>query len=302
MVKHRVIRRLLTILIIHLFAVNLVSSEPGTINLPGSSKHYTEKRINDFFNVPDWYPDSHPKMPEVVQFGARPKVFACASCHLTSGIGHPESSSLAGLPPEYFFRQMKAYQNFERNSIIGVMITLAKNMTDEQIRESAEYFAALTPRNVQEVIEVDTVPQTYVNARFMRLIKKDGSQQEEPIGERIITIPKDESRVLARDPFATFITYVPKGYLELGKRIVTKGNRGAAACTSCHGADLKGSPVGTLLAGQHASYLAAQLRAYKDGTRRGQADPGGIMANNVKLFTEKEILAAAAYLASLRWE
>ena len=45
--------------------------------------------------------------------------------------------------------------------------------------------------------------------------------------------------------------------------------------------------------------LMAQLRAYKEGTRRGEADPGQIMASNMKYFTDMEILATAAYVASL---
>ena len=273
------------------------SEEQELISLPGSKEKYTEQRINNFFNVPDWYPDSHPEMPEVVQYGAKPGVFACASCHLTSGSGHPESSSLAGLPVDYQVRQLKAYQRFERNAMAGVMIGIAKGMTEEQMRESSEYFASLPALNVQEVIETDEVPVTYVNSRYMRLVADGGNK--EPIGERIITIPKDEARVRARDPFGTFITYVPKGYLAQGKKIVTEGNAGAAPCTTCHGPDLKGTSIGPLIAGQHANYLVTQLREYKAGIRRANADPGGIMANNVKYFKEQEILAVAAYIASL---
>ncbi len=277
------------------------AEQVDAISLSGSDKSYTEKQINDFFDVPDWYPDSHPKMPEVVQFGAKPRVFACASCHLTSGSGHPESAALSSMTADYFIRQMKAYQRFQRDSITGVMIGIAKGMSDEQIEDSAKYFESLKILNVQDVREVDEVPVTYINKRFMRLV--DNSQTAmEPIGERLITVPKDEYRVKARDPFATFITYVPKGYLAQGKTIVEQGNGNAAACTTCHGGDLKGTQIAPAIAGQHANYLASQLRAYKAGVRRGEADPGGIMANNLKYFSEQEILATAAYLASLSRE
>jgi diguanylate cyclase (GGDEF)-like protein len=37
-------------------------------------------------------------------------VRACAQCHLPSGDGHPESSSLAGLPVPYILRQMAAFK------------------------------------------------------------------------------------------------------------------------------------------------------------------------------------------------
>jgi cytochrome c553 len=277
------------------------AEQTDLISLPGSDKSYTEKQINDFFDVPDWYPESHPAMPEVVQYGAKPGVFACASCHLTSGNGHPESASLSGLPADYFFRQMKAYQRFQRDSITGVMIGIAKGMSDEQIRSAASYFESLEPLNVQEVREVDEVPVTYVNSRFMRLVDKSKTEKE-VIGERIITVPKDQFRVKARHPFATFITYVPKGYLAQGKKIVEQGKDSAAACVTCHGSDLKGTQISPPIAGQHASYLISQLRAYKAGVRRGDADPNGIMANNLKYFTEQEILATAAYIASLTRE
>ena len=269
------------------------------ITLPGSDESYTEKRINNFFNVPDWYPDRHGPMPKVVSHGAKPAVFACASCHLTSGSGHPESSALSGLPVAYQVRQMKAYQKFQRNSVIGVMNTIARAMSDEQIRQSAEYFAALPALDVQEVREADEVPLTYVNKRFMRLETEPGSKEREKIGERIITVPVDEYRVKARDPYATFITYVPRGSLARGKKLVTQGKGNAPACSTCHGADLRGSEIGPPIAGQHASYLMTQLREYKAGTRMGEADPGLVMANNMKYFTDAEILATAAYLASL---
>ena len=282
-----------------MFACQISNAEQtDAITLSGSDKSYTEKQINDFFAVPDWYPDSHPGMPEVVQYGAKPRVFACASCHLTSGSGHPESAALSGMPVEYFIRQMKAYQRFERDSITGVMIGIAKGMSDEQIRDAAIYFESLPARDVQQVKEVDEVPVTYINKRFMRLVNTTQPGME-AIGERLITVPKDEFRVKARDPFATFITYVPKGYLAQGKKIVEQGKGNAVACTTCHGNDLKGTQIAPSIAGQHASYLLSQLRAYKSGVRRGEADPGGIMANNIKYFSEQEILATAAYVASL---
>lgn len=267
------------------------------ITLPGSERSYTEKQINDMFNVPDWYPDDHTPMPEVVSHGAKPAVLACASCHLTSGSGHPESSALAGMPVDYQIRQMKAYQKFQRSSIAGVMIGIAKGMTDEQIRSSAEYFAALPALAVQEVKEAEEVPVSYVNPRFMRLVVAGAGM--EPIGERLITLPVDEYRVKARDPYATFVTYVPPGSLARGAEIVNRGKGNIAPCTSCHGKDLQGTAVGPLIAGQHASYLMTQLREYKSGVRRGDADPGAIMAGNMKYFTDAEILAISGYIASL---
>ena len=70
--------------------------------LVGSTKTHTYAQIQDPFAAPDWYPTEHPKMPEVpVAKGRRPDVRACASCHLTNGLGHPQSGNLAGLTAEY---------------------------------------------------------------------------------------------------------------------------------------------------------------------------------------------------------
>src|SRR5213592_605847 len=65
--------------------------------VPGSAKKYTQAQIDDGFNPPDWFPDEHPPMPEIVATGRKP-ARACALCHLPTGDGHPECSSLAGSP------------------------------------------------------------------------------------------------------------------------------------------------------------------------------------------------------------
>ena len=141
---------------------NRIKSE--TISLPGSDKKYTPEQINDSFNAPDWYPDDHPPLPEVVAYGSKPAVFACASCHLTSGSGHPESAYLSGLPADYLYRQLKAYQQFQRPSLAGVMINIARHMTDEQMKEAAfsdekvqSYIAGKEPK------KVIVVPKKLVN-------------------------------------------------------------------------------------------------------------------------------------------
>src|SRR5271170_5440566 len=51
----------------------------------GSAKAYTQEQIDDVFNPPDWYPDEHPLMPDLVAHGKPPVVMGCAVCHLTNG-------------------------------------------------------------------------------------------------------------------------------------------------------------------------------------------------------------------------
>src|SRR3954453_9551927 len=115
--------------------------------VPGSPKKSTQAQIDDPFNPPDWFPNEHPPMPEIVaRGGPKPAGRACAQCHLPSGDGHPESSSLAGLPANAIIRQMAAFKNGERKGVrAGVMIAMAKVLSDAEVKTPSEYFPKLKP-------------------------------------------------------------------------------------------------------------------------------------------------------------
>ena len=83
--------------------------------MPGSKASFTKAQIDDNANPPDWYPDEHPAMPQVVGHG-RKEVRACATCHLPNGLGHPESANLAGLPAAYIERQMEDFKSGKRKA------------------------------------------------------------------------------------------------------------------------------------------------------------------------------------------
>src|SRR5437588_351865 len=55
--------------------------------LPGSEQTFTRAQYADGFNIGDWYPNDHPKMPPIVQYGKRPDVRACGLCHYPNGHG-----------------------------------------------------------------------------------------------------------------------------------------------------------------------------------------------------------------------
>src|SRR3989449_9911408 len=129
--------------------------------MPGSAKKYTQAQIDDGFNPPDWFPDEHPPMPEIVAIGRKP-ARACALCHLPTGDGHPESSSLAGLPVPYLVRQMAEFKNGGRKGVrANAMIDIAKAMSDADVRAASEYFAGLKPGVWTKVVETGTVPKSY---------------------------------------------------------------------------------------------------------------------------------------------
>jgi cytochrome c553 len=262
---------------------------------PGSDKSYTRKQIDDLFNPPDWYPDMHPPMPQVVAHGNGTTVRACAACHLPTGTGHDESAYIAALPAAYFIRQMADYKSGARKGS-GSMTTIAQAITDEDVRAAAAYFASLQPRPWIRVVETDTVPKTYVGPGNKRLRLPDGGT--EPIGHRIIEIPEDEEVVLNRDPRSGFIAYVPNGSIAKGEALViTGGGNTTIKCAVCHGPTLTGLTGMPPLAGRQATYMVRQLFDFQDGTRSGPS--ATLMQSLVEKLTVDDMLAIAAYTASL---
>src|SRR6266550_9515263 len=139
-------------------------------HLEGSTAGFTETQVNDPFAPPDWYPNEHPPMPEVVAHGRKPDLRACGQCHMPHGLGHPESSGIAALPADYIVEQMHAYRDGRRKSSVGnsIMIALSKAATEEEMRTAAEYYASLKPQKWLRIVETDTVPTTFVGAGNMR--------------------------------------------------------------------------------------------------------------------------------------
>jgi cytochrome c553 len=78
--------------------------------------------------------------------------------------------------------------------------------------------------------------------------------------------------------------------------LLTKG-----ACASCHGPDFNKPVDGAYpkLAGQHADYLFAALRAYGTGNNPQVGRGNAIMAGQVKQFKREELKAIASYLSTL---
>jgi len=264
--------------------------------VPGSAKRYTQAQIDDGFNPPDWFPEEHPPMPEIVASGRKP-ARACALCHLPTGDGHPESSSLAGLPAAYLVRQMAEFKNGGRKGVrANAMIDIAKALSDEDVRAASEYFARLKPGVWTQVVETATVPKTYVGAGAMRFAALEGGS--EPLGGRIIVLPRDTARAQSRDPHSGFIDYVPVGSIAKGKALVTGGGSGQTVpCAICHGAALKGLGEVPGIAGRPPIYLVRQLNDMQNGNRTGSM--AELMKAVVAKLSIDDMAAIAAYLGSL---
>src|SRR5712671_4311303 len=129
---------------------------------PGSTLSIQRAKADDMFDIPNWYPDMYPAMPKIVQFGNKDtQVRACGSCHLPTGTGHDESAYVAGLPTRYLIQQMTDWKNGNRK-FGNVMIAMSKVLTDAEIKEAADYFAALKPRPWIKVVEATTIPKSFV--------------------------------------------------------------------------------------------------------------------------------------------
>jgi cytochrome c553 len=264
--------------------------QPKTVT--GSSKSYTQAQIDDLKNPPDWFPDMHPPMPEIVAHGT--KTFACGSCHLPIGTGHDESAYLAGLPAPYIVRQMADIKAGSRKGF-GDMPDIAAALGDADIQSVATYFASLPARPWVRVVETDAVPKTYVNPSNMRLALPGGGT--EPIGKRIVELPENQEAAVERDPRSGFIAYVPKGSIAKGEALVTNGGAGKTTpCGVCHGPTLKGTTIAPPIAGRHGNYLVRQLYLFQDGERTG--GQAAMMQPVVQKLTIDDMIAISAYVAS----
>jgi cytochrome c553 len=273
----------------------------GPFQIATSKLSFTRPQLTNLFSAPDWHPEDHPAMPQVVSHGRQPEVRACAYCHLPTGNGRPENARLAGLPVEYFVAQVNAFRDGKRKSFVAGraptvnMTSTAKAMRDDEILAAAKYFAALPPQSFVRVVESSVVPKSKIAGW---LYKFEGNGEQEPLGQRILEGPEDFEQFELRDPATPYIAYVPEGSVALGKRLAeTWGNSKELECSSCHGPGYKGKEDVPSIAGRSPTSVMRQLYDFKSGARRG--GKSSEMDKVVKYMTNSDMLALAAYLASL---
>ena len=269
-------------------------------HVPDSAASFTLAQIGDLYTAPDWHPDAHPPMPDIVGHGRKPDVYACGYCHLPNGQGRPENSSLAGLPVNYIVRQMDDFRSGRRKSSVADDLPVATMATKEtqanaqEIRSAATYFSGLKPKPWIRVVETRTVPKTHV-AGWMLVVSEPVTK--EPIGQRIIETPENLDRTELRDDTSGFIAYVPVDSILQGKNLVTTGGSKTIPCATCHGHDLRGSGDSPPIAGRSPSYIVRQLYDMQNGSRAGSVTQ--LMAAPVARLTLDDMIAIAAYTASL---
>ncbi|HXA55849.1 MAG TPA: c-type cytochrome [Candidatus Acidoferrum sp.] len=274
-------------------------------HVPGSSAGFTATYIADLFSVPDWFPDTHPAMPDVVAHGNKQgagPVQACGYCHLPNGQGRPENESVAGLPAGYILQQIADFKNGLRKSSeprmgsVALMVRIGTNVSDDDAKAAATYFSTIKLKPWIRVVETDTVPVTRPNGGMLNVVDGGGN---EPIGERVIEVPEDLERTELRDSSSGFAAYVPKGSLAKGKELVTNGGNGKTIrCSICHGADLKGIGNVPSIAGRSPSQMTRQLIDIQTGARNGPYTQ--LMKEPVRQLGSDDIVNIVSYLASLQ--
>jgi cytochrome c553 len=276
----------------------------GTLlRVDGSDLAFTQSQITSPFAPADWFPGDHPTMPDVVAYGIEDiGMRACAICHLPNGQGLMQNAPVAGLPVDYFLRQLEelasgARKTSDLHKANGFeMAAMARALSSEQAREIAEYYGSIPFKPWVRVIESDTVPK-FIASRNGLLMKVEGNETE-PLGQRLIELPEDTYNTNnLRNPRSGMVAYAPIGSLERGKDIVETGGGTSVACGVCHGADLRGTPVAPPIAGRQPSYIGRQLYDYQQGSRAGQMAP--LMTPTVENLNADDLIAISAYVASL---
>ena len=269
--------------------------------VPGSPLSFTRAQISDGFGPADWFPGDHPPMPEIVARGRRPDVRACGLCHYPNGKGRQENAGVSGLPVSYFIQTMNDFRAGLRKSAeprknnTNLMIAIAKAMTPEEIKETAEYFGAMKWTPWVKVVEAATVPKMVSRGGIWIPLSGD---EKEPIGMRIVETPENPERTeVLRDPRSGFIAYAPVGSLKKGEALVRGGGARTVACGACHGADLTGLGPVPGIAGRSPSYLARQMYDMQSGARRGEWS--ALMKPVVEKLTDEDYVNISAYVASL---
>jgi cytochrome c553 len=283
-------------------------------HVEGSTATYTQVDVRDGSNVIDWFPGDHPPMPDLIRHGPARMGAArrgCGSCHLPNGRGRPENAPVGGLPVIYFMRQINDFRNGlrytsdPRKPNTNTMIQLAMAMTDEELQQAAEYFAAIKATPWIRVVETDMVPKTRIVGNLFLAVEKE---RTEPIAGRIVEVPEDEEQSeTVRNPRSGFVAYVPTGSLEKGKDLVTTGGMRIVddrivqgktqACSTCHGLDLLGVADVPPIAGRSPSYIIRQIYDMQRGTRNGAS--AQLMKLAITQLTPDDLVAIAAYVSSL---
>jgi cytochrome c553 len=282
--------------------------------IAGSKESFSLVEIRNGHDVVDWFPSDHPALSPIMRHGPASlgeKAYGCAFCHMPNGQGKPENAPVAGLPAAYFIRQMHDFKNGLRGSAEPrksntlTMVSHAQAMTEDEIKDAADYFAVLSFKPWIRIVETELVPRSKIVTNMFVSIE---AERTEPIAGRIMEMPENsDATELLRDPHSGFIAYVPIGSVRKGEALVKSGaplvvdgkpvEGKTLACATCHGPELHGVAEIPGIAGRSPSYIARQLYDIQHGTRKSPLSQ--TMLPVVAHLTNDDLVAISAYVASL---
>jgi len=260
--------------------------------------------------------------PLEIAEGKRVAEASCAGCHGLDGISAlPMVPNIAGQRPPYLFIELKAYRSGARGEQ-AMQGAVKKYLTDDALTNVSAYYGNLDPAQPASaaapaagdpvelgkaaagtcgachgehgVSKTPGVPSLVglVPSYLMTALKEYQS------GQRKDEMMKSLLGSVSDSDLKNIVLYYA---LQKAERVQTpsagdqaKGKAAAAACASCHGAQgVSGNAANPSLAGQDAEYLAAAVRAYRDGLRSDET-----MKAVVASLSDDAIKDIAAFYAS----
>jgi cytochrome c553 len=202
----------------------------------------------------------------------------CVACHGERGISTKDNyPHLHGQHRTYLLREMRAFRDGVRQD--PIMTPMLGTLSDQDLQDIAAYYASFNTILGSEtpIAPMSQAPMPTPQATGVQAATKPASEAA------VATAPSDA----AAGADATLASAT-------GTADVDAGKQKAFRCRACHGADGRGTtPLHPNLNGQHAEYLAAQLRAFRDGSRQ---DP--IMTNLARPLSDQDIADIAAFYAA----
>jgi len=250
----------------------------------------------------DWFPQSHPIPPAVVLVPGKDQANPCAECHTVNGQGMVGIPDIAGLPADYLLEQLAAFRSGVRTSALphclgtGVMIATAKAWSQTDLQAAVAYYASLPRRTPTRVVETEAAPSMRLERWGWTYLDPTGGPTHSLDGS-VAEAPESVNRLFLGDLANRQFVYFSHATLTLGGALIRSGGSAGQPCTTCHGADLRGTAVAPPLAGRDPGYLARQLWDIRSGARTG--GNAKLMQGPARGLTAHDITAVAGYLASL---
>ncbi len=209
----------------------------------------------------------------------------CSSCHGEAGEGNAAAGfpRLAGLPGPYLAAQLNALASGARQS--AVMEPIARQLTAGQRVQLAGFYAGLAVGGGAAPVGAGPAGGVPGGAAPVGEVPAGGA----PVG----VAPSGGAPVGAVPAEGAVVS---TGQLDDRLALYGRWSDEVPACVQCHGEN--GSGVGSVfppLARQPAGYIAAQLQAWKEGTRKGE--PLGLMQAIAGRLSEQDMHGVADYFA-----